>query len=168
MIVDFRLPFLGDGINSADVIKVPVKSGDKIEIDQVVVEIETDKATVEVPSDVAGIVKEVYVKEGSKANAGEPLISVEVAQIQTTSEKQEERSENVEAEKSITATETKPIESKVASDKSLITNHIIFDQALQFIYRKEPWVCSTIILKSEFTELTHFGITCCSEFLRIP
>ncbi len=123
MIVDFRLPFLGDGINSADVIKVPVKSGDKIEIDQVVVEIETDKATVEVPSDVAGIVKEVYVKEGSKANAGEPLISVEVAQIQTTSEKQEERSENVEAEKSITATETKPIESKVASDKSLITNH---------------------------------------------
>jgi len=120
MIVDFRLPFLGDGINSADVIKVPVKVGDKIEVDHVVVEIETDKATVEVPSDVAGIVKEVYVKEGSKANAGEPLISVEVAQIQTTSEKQEVRSKNVEVEKSIT--ETKPIESKVASEKSPITN----------------------------------------------
>jgi len=80
MIVDFRLPHLGDGINSADVIKVNVKIGDKVSVDQVVVEIETDKATVEVPSDVAGIVKEIFVKEGSKAKVGEPLISVEVSE----------------------------------------------------------------------------------------
>ena len=49
MIIDFRLPHLGDGIEAADVIKIPLKEGDKIEVDQVVVEIETDKATVEVP-----------------------------------------------------------------------------------------------------------------------
>lgn len=78
MTVDFRLPFLGDGINSADVIKVLVKPGDAIAKDQVVVEIETDKATVEVPSEFAGKVKEVFVKEGTKAEVGEPLISVEV------------------------------------------------------------------------------------------
>ncbi len=80
MTVDFRLPFLGDGINSADVIKVLVKPGDTIGKDQVVVEIETDKATVEVPSEFAGKVKEVFVKEGSKANVGESLISVEVGE----------------------------------------------------------------------------------------
>ncbi len=78
MTVDFRLPFLGDGINNADVIKVLVKPGDTIDKDQVVVEIETDKATVEVPSEFAGKVKEVFVKEGTKAEVGEPLISIEV------------------------------------------------------------------------------------------
>ena len=78
MTVDFRLPHLGENINSADIIKVHVKEGDKIEVDQTVVEIETDKATVEVPSEVAGIVNKVYVKEGSKAQVGEPVISVEV------------------------------------------------------------------------------------------
>ncbi len=81
MIVDFRLPLLGDNISSADVIKVLVKEGDKVEVDQVVVEIETDKATVEVPSDIAGIVKQVYVKEGTKAVVGEPVISVETGDI---------------------------------------------------------------------------------------
>jgi len=83
MIVDFRLPHLGDGIHSADVIKILVKEGDKIEVDQVVVEIETDKATVEVPSDVSGIVKKIYVKEGAKANVGEPIISIEVDSSQS-------------------------------------------------------------------------------------
>ena len=78
MTVDFRLPHLGENINSADIIKVHVKEGDKIEVDQTVVEIETDKATVEVPSEVAGIVNKVYVKEGTKAQVGEPVISVEV------------------------------------------------------------------------------------------
>ena len=77
MTVDFLLPILGDNIQSADVIKVLVKEGDKVEVDQVVVEIETDKATVEVPSDVAGIVKKVFVKEGTKAEIGKPVISVE-------------------------------------------------------------------------------------------
>ncbi|MBA4406621.1 branched-chain alpha-keto acid dehydrogenase subunit E2 [bacterium] len=78
MIVDFRLPHLGDGINAADVIKIPLKEGERIEVDQVVVEIETDKATVEVPSDVSGIVKKIYVKEGTKAKVGEPIIAIEV------------------------------------------------------------------------------------------
>ncbi|MDP3581055.1 MAG: 2-oxo acid dehydrogenase subunit E2, partial [Ignavibacteria bacterium] len=81
MIVDFRLPLLGDNISSADVIKVHVKEGDKVEVDQVVVEIETDKATVEVPTDIAGIVKQVYVKEGTKAAIGEPVISIETGDV---------------------------------------------------------------------------------------
>lgn len=83
MLVDFRLPHLGDGINSADVVKVLVKEGDQIKIDQVVVEIETDKATVEVPSDVAGTVRKVFVKEGQKANVGEPLVAIEVGSQQS-------------------------------------------------------------------------------------
>ncbi|MEW6652438.1 MAG: 2-oxo acid dehydrogenase subunit E2 [Bacteroidota bacterium] len=87
MIVDFRLPLLGDNINSADVIKVHVKEGDKVEADQIVVEIETDKAAIEVPSDIAGIVKQVFVKEGTKAVVGEPVISVETGNVKSETPK---------------------------------------------------------------------------------
>lgn len=110
MIVDFRLPHLGENINSADIIKVLVKEGDKIAIDQVVVEIETDKATVEVPSEVAGIVKNVYVKEGTKAQVGEPVISVEVNE---EGAKEKEESEKVKEP----VVEEKKHESKTAQPK---------------------------------------------------
>ncbi|MCL6099825.1 MAG: 2-oxo acid dehydrogenase subunit E2 [Bacteroidetes bacterium] len=96
MTIDFRLPHLGDGISSADVVKVLVKEGDQLKADQVVVEIETDKATVEVPSDVAGTVKKVFVKEGQKANVGEPLVAIEVGgqQLAVASDNQKENSES--------------------------------------------------------------------------
>ncbi|MEJ5351134.1 MAG: 2-oxo acid dehydrogenase subunit E2 [Melioribacteraceae bacterium] len=87
MIVDFKLPHLGENINSADIIKVLVKEGDRVEIDQIIVEIETDKATIEVPSEVSGIIKKVHVKEGTKAKVGEPLISVEVSEEEKALEK---------------------------------------------------------------------------------
>ncbi|MGK9475643.1 dihydrolipoyllysine-residue acetyltransferase [Melioribacter sp. OK-6-Me] len=77
MTVDFKLPHLGENINTADVVKVLVKEGDRVEIDQVILEIETDKATVEVPSEIAGIVKKVHVKEGDKAIVGQPVITIE-------------------------------------------------------------------------------------------
>lgn len=63
MATEFKLPELGENIESADVIAVLVKAGDTIEKDQSVIEIETDKAT-EVPSNVTGKITEVLVKEG--------------------------------------------------------------------------------------------------------
>lgn len=115
MIVDFRLPLLGDNISSADVIKVHVKEGDKVEVDQVVVEIETDKATVEVPSEIAGIVKQVYVKEGSKAAVGEPVISIEVgretakdAKVEEVKTKNEVKSTKTEEVKAHTPVSSQP------------------------------------------------------------
>ena len=98
MTVDFRLPHLGDGINSADVVKVLVKEGDQLKIDQVVVEIETDKATVEVPSDVAGTVKKVLVKEGKKANVGETLIEIEVSSQQSVVSSQQSANNSAKVE----------------------------------------------------------------------
>jgi pyruvate/2-oxoglutarate dehydrogenase complex dihydrolipoamide acyltransferase (E2) component len=49
--VDFRLPELGEGIEEADVLKILVAEGDTVEVGQSLVEIETEKATVEVPSE---------------------------------------------------------------------------------------------------------------------
>ncbi len=98
MIVDFKLPHLGENISSADIIKVLVKEGDKVEVDQIIVEIETDKATIEVPSEVSGIITKVHVKEGTKAKVGEPLISVEVSE---EDKPKADKSEKVESEPAV-------------------------------------------------------------------
>jgi pyruvate dehydrogenase E2 component (dihydrolipoamide acetyltransferase) len=74
---DFTLPELGENVSSGDVLRVLVKPGDTIEKDQAVLELETDKATIEVPSSVAGKVKEVKVKEGDKVKVGQAILSVD-------------------------------------------------------------------------------------------
>jgi pyruvate dehydrogenase E2 component (dihydrolipoamide acetyltransferase) len=74
---EFVLPALGENIKAADITKLLIKAGDKVELDQTVIEIETDKATVEVPSDISGVVKEIFVKEGGKANVGQVIFTVE-------------------------------------------------------------------------------------------
>ncbi len=74
---EFVLPNLGDGVAQGDVLKVLVKPGDTIKLDQPVLELETDKATVEVPSDVVGIVKEVRVKAGDKVKPGQHVLIVD-------------------------------------------------------------------------------------------
>ena len=62
MITQFMLPELGENISDGDVITVLVKSGDTVTRDQTVLEMETGKATVEVPISMAGVVKDVLVK----------------------------------------------------------------------------------------------------------
>ncbi len=74
---EFILPNLGDGVAQGDVLKVLVKIGDTIAVDQPVVELETDKATIEVPSDVAGRVKEIRVKAGDKVKPGQAVLVME-------------------------------------------------------------------------------------------
>src|SRR5688572_1667957 len=71
---EFILPNLGDGVAQGDVLKVLVKAGDAVAVDQPVLELETDKATIEVPSDVAGKVKEVRVKPGDKVKPGQAVL----------------------------------------------------------------------------------------------
>ena len=66
MATEFKLPELGENVEKGDVIRVLVKPGDTIAADQTVLELETDKATIEVPSSVAGKVSEVRVKPGDK------------------------------------------------------------------------------------------------------
>lgn len=76
-VVEVKLPELGENIDSADVINVLIKKGDQVEKDQGILEIETDKATIEVPSPIAGNVVEVLIKAGNKAKVGQSLIKVE-------------------------------------------------------------------------------------------
>ena len=77
MATDFNLPELGENIAAGDVLRVLVKPGDTLAKDQPVLELETDKATIEVPSSVAGKIKDIKVKAGDKVKVGQAILSVE-------------------------------------------------------------------------------------------
>ena len=77
MPTDFTLPELGENVESGDVLRILVNPGDTIAKDQPVLELETDKATIEVPSSVAGQVHAVNVKPGDKVKVGQVILSVE-------------------------------------------------------------------------------------------
>ena len=77
MATDFTLPELGENIAGGDVLNVMVKVGDTIAKDQTVLELETDKATIEVPSSLAGKISEIKVKAGDKVKVGQAILSVE-------------------------------------------------------------------------------------------
>ena len=79
MPTDFMLPELGENITAGDVVRVLVSPGDTIRKDQPLLELETDKATIEVPSTVSGTVKDVKVKQGEKIKVGQVVLTVDEA-----------------------------------------------------------------------------------------
>lgn len=72
----FRLPDLGEGLTEAEIVEWKVATGDTVEVDQVVVEVETAKAAVEVPVPYAGTVLRLHAEAGAILAVGEPLIEV--------------------------------------------------------------------------------------------
>jgi len=74
---EFRLPELGENISQGDLVRLMIAPGAKVSEGQPVMELETDKAVVEVPSSVSGIVKEVTVKEGEKIRVGQVIFTLE-------------------------------------------------------------------------------------------
>jgi pyruvate dehydrogenase E2 component (dihydrolipoyllysine-residue acetyltransferase) len=77
MATEFRLPELGENIASGDLVRVMVSKGDTVSQDQPVLELETDKATLEVPSPVSGTVEQVFVKDGDKVKVGQLIFTVD-------------------------------------------------------------------------------------------
>lgn len=75
--MDFRLPPLGEGIDSAVVVNVLVQPGDRLSSGQTVITVETDKAAVEVPIDRAGVVEAVEVRPGDKLPVGGVILSLQ-------------------------------------------------------------------------------------------
>jgi len=74
---EFVLPELGEGIESGDVVNLLVAAGEAIEKDQPILELETDKAVIEVPAPVSGIVRELRVQQGDKAAVGQVIVTIE-------------------------------------------------------------------------------------------
>lgn len=77
MAIEIKLPSLGDGVDSGDIVDVLVKEGDQVAKDQGILEIETGKATMQVPSPSAGKVQKVHVAKGQSVPVGSLLLTLE-------------------------------------------------------------------------------------------
>ncbi|MBR7831634.1 2-oxo acid dehydrogenase subunit E2 [Actinospica durhamensis] len=75
----FRLPDVGEGLTEAEILGWSVAVGENVTVNQVLVEIETAKAAVELPSPFAGVVRQLLVEPGSTVDVGTPIISIETA-----------------------------------------------------------------------------------------
>lgn len=130
MAIEFVLPELGENIETADVVDVLVSVGDTVDVDDPILEIETDKATFEVPSTVKGVITELRVKAGESASVGQVVMVVQAeegaqaesaapsAPAPSTGQEADEPSaepESVEAEMT-TATSVAPTEARAQVD----------------------------------------------------
>jgi len=76
-VTEFKLPELGENIDQGDLVRLMISPGASITEGQPVMELETDKAVVEVPSSVSGVVKDIRVKEGDKVKVGQVIFTVD-------------------------------------------------------------------------------------------
>jgi pyruvate dehydrogenase E2 component (dihydrolipoamide acetyltransferase) len=85
MATEVKLPELGENVEKGDVLRVLVNVGDTVAAEQPIIELETDKATIEVPTSAAGKVAEVRVKPGDKVKVGQTVIVVEATEAAAAS-----------------------------------------------------------------------------------
>ena len=90
MATDFLLPDLGEGLTDAEIVRWLVKAGDEVTLNQVICEVETAKALVELPSPIVGIVSSLRVAEGETVMVGSPIISFGANEAAAESEREPE------------------------------------------------------------------------------
>jgi len=108
---NIHLPDLGEGIESATVSEIPISKGQKINKDDTIVVLESDKASMEIPSDIEGVVKSINIKTGQEIKTGDLLITLETTK--TTNKdikqtpKQKEQTQPIKTEQKTTTVKTK-------------------------------------------------------------
>jgi pyruvate dehydrogenase E2 component (dihydrolipoamide acetyltransferase) len=112
MSTQIKLPNLGENIESGDVLSILVREGDTVKADQDLLELETDKATMPIPSPQAGKITKVLVREGETVNVGAPIMEIEAAE---GAEKPAKKPETPKPEKARAA--AKPKESDEEADE---------------------------------------------------
>lgn len=113
MIKNILLPNLGEGVESADVSEVLVKPGDQVNEDTPILVLESEKATMEIPAERTGTIKEIFVDNGEQISTGQKLMSIKIGS--------DEKSKKIEAdpkpeEKEKPNEEPKPTEEKIQAE----------------------------------------------------
>jgi pyruvate dehydrogenase E2 component (dihydrolipoamide acetyltransferase) len=98
MTISFCLPDLGEGVHEAEILEVFVISGQSVAEGDPILEVETDKAAVEIPSPTTGVVSDVLVKNGDMVNVGEVLLIFDTADTASLVSKEEEAASNARKE----------------------------------------------------------------------
>jgi pyruvate dehydrogenase E2 component (dihydrolipoamide acetyltransferase) len=115
MAKEFKLPDLGEGIHEGEVLSVLVSVGDAVKEGDLILEVETDKAAVEIPSPFTGVVKEILVKVGDVVEVGDVLMSFDLGEGAEPVKEQKPKEKRAEEERP--AKETPPSEGKVPSQE---------------------------------------------------
>ena len=114
MIKEIVLPDLGEGIESATISEVPLGAGEHVKKDDVLLVLESDKASMEIPSDYDGKIIEVLIEEGKDVATGEPLFKIET-QDSPKEEIEEEPKKEVETKEQVEVM----VESKTVLEPSI-------------------------------------------------
>ena len=111
MTIELKLPELGENITSGKVIAVLVNVGDTVAVDQSVIEVETDKALIEVPSSVGGKITEIHLKPGDDAEVGGTILVIEESSEIAAPTLDEENFEEISSDtkERVTSEETRPM-----------------------------------------------------------
>ncbi|MCF8235739.1 MAG: 2-oxo acid dehydrogenase subunit E2 [Bacteroidales bacterium] len=119
MIKELKLPEIAENVDTATVLSLLVSEGDTIEKEQNVAEMESDKATFDLPSEIAGTVKEIKVSEGDDVKVGDVVLTVETDEEGEEKEKEEEGKEEEKEgkEEEVKAEEKKKIAEKEKEEK---------------------------------------------------
>jgi pyruvate dehydrogenase E2 component (dihydrolipoamide acetyltransferase) len=118
-VTEFKLPELGENIDQGDLVRLMISPGGTITEGQAVMELETDKAVVEVPSTVSGVVKEIRVKEGEKIKVGQVIFTFEngaggtVARAPSPPKESAKEPKAQQAAASASSTKATPVETSV-------------------------------------------------------
>lgn len=113
MTTSFRLPDLGEGVHEAEILAVAVTAGQSIQEGDLILEVETDKAAVEIPSPITGTVTEIHVAPGDQANVGDILITFDAgqqpAQPEKTESEEPEKEDHTPPESELTDRKRRPV-----------------------------------------------------------
>ncbi|RHW33791.1 dihydrolipoamide acetyltransferase family protein [Oceanobacillus profundus] len=97
MAFEFKFPDIGEGIAEGEIVKWFVKDGDEIKEDDVLCEVQNDKAVVEIPSPVEGTIKKIHVAEGEVANVGNVFVTIDAEGYESDDSGQEEAAADKQA-----------------------------------------------------------------------
>ncbi|MDA7503428.1 dihydrolipoyllysine-residue acetyltransferase [Planctomicrobium sp.] len=133
MSTEWELPNIGEGVDEADVAEILVSVGDTVDADQPLMELETEKAVVELPAPTAGVVQKILVSAGETITVGQAYMVVESADQAATpaSEPSAEKAQATEEPEVVKATEPEtaatPEPEKQASQTEIVTGTIDFE-----------------------------------------
>lgn len=97
----FKLPDLGEGIHEGEVLSVRVAAGDKVKEGDIILEVETDKAAVEIPSPYTGVVEEILVKPGDTVKVGQVMLTFSGAEEAAPAKKEKSEKKAPEPSKAV-------------------------------------------------------------------
>ncbi|NIK13346.1 2-oxo acid dehydrogenase subunit E2 [Alkalibacillus almallahensis] len=127
MAFEFKLPDIGEGIHEGEIAKWFIKAGDEIQEDDVLCEVQNDKAVVEIPSPVEGTVSDVHVDEGEVATVGQVIVTIDAEGYEDQGSDDESESDDAEDQKEEKEEKDEQKEEKSESKESTTQDREVSD-----------------------------------------